>query len=124
MNYDVVIIGGMGHVGFPLGLVWADAGLTVGALDLDEAKKKLVNAGTMPFLEHGAEPILQRVIAKKFFVLNHLPNRQIKLLRVFKMRPERGSWSHAPKVKLNFVKDLDWKQKSTSYHKVTSSIPV
>jgi len=49
MNYDVVIIGGLGHVGLPLGLVWADAGLTVGAHDLDEPKKKLVNAGTMPF---------------------------------------------------------------------------
>jgi len=69
MNYDVVIIGGLGHVGLPLGLVWADAGLTVGAHDLDEPKKKLVNAGTMPFLEHGAEPILQRVLNKKFFVL-------------------------------------------------------
>ena len=72
MNYDVVIIGGLGHVGLPLGLVWADAGLTVGALDLDEIKKKLVNAGTMPFLEHDAEPILKRVVGKKFFVLNHL----------------------------------------------------
>ena len=72
MNYDVVIIGGLGHVGLPLGLVWADAGLTVGALDLDESKKKQVNAGTMPFLEHGAEPILKRVVGKKFFVLNQL----------------------------------------------------
>jgi UDP-N-acetyl-D-mannosaminuronic acid dehydrogenase len=72
MNYDVVIIGGLGHVGLPLGLVWADAGLAVGALDLDESKKKLVREGTMPFLEHGAEPILKRVIGKKFFVLNHI----------------------------------------------------
>ena len=72
MNYDVVIIGGLGHVGLPLGLVWADAGLTIGALDLDETKKNLVNAGTMPFLEHDAEPILKRVVGKKFFVLNHL----------------------------------------------------
>lgn len=72
MNYDVVIIGGLGHVGLPLGLVWADAGLTIGALDLDEAKKKLVNAGTMPFLEHGAEPILKKAIGNKFFVLNNI----------------------------------------------------
>jgi UDP-N-acetyl-D-mannosaminuronic acid dehydrogenase len=72
MNYDVVIIGGLGHVGLPLGLVWADTGLTIGAVDLDESKKKLVNAGKMPFLEHGAEPILQRVINKTFFVLNHV----------------------------------------------------
>jgi UDP-N-acetyl-D-mannosaminuronic acid dehydrogenase len=70
MNYDIVIIGGLGHVGLPLGLVWADAGLTIGAHDLDAAKKETVNSGKMPFLEHGAETILQRVLNKKFFVLN------------------------------------------------------
>ena len=72
MNYDVVIVGGLGHVGLPLGLTWADAGLKIGALDLDEAKKKLVNAGTMPFTETGAEPILKRVIGKTFFTVDHL----------------------------------------------------
>jgi UDP-N-acetyl-D-mannosaminuronic acid dehydrogenase len=72
MNYDIAIIGGLGHVGLPLGLVWADAGLTVGAYDLDESKKKAVNAGKMPFLEHDAEPILQRVLGKTFFVLNNV----------------------------------------------------
>jgi UDP-N-acetyl-D-mannosaminuronic acid dehydrogenase len=70
MNYDVVIIGGLGHVGLPLGLVWADAGLTVGAYDLDQAKGREISAGRMPFLEHGAEPILQRVYGKKFFLVD------------------------------------------------------
>lgn len=69
MNYDIVIIGGLGHVGLPLGLVWADAGLTVGAYDLDKAKGKEISEGRMPFLEHGAEPILQRVYGKKFFLV-------------------------------------------------------
>jgi UDP-N-acetyl-D-mannosaminuronic acid dehydrogenase len=68
MKYDVVIIGGLGHVGLPLGLMWADAGLTVGALDIDLAKAAQVNAGQMPFIEYGAEPILKRVIGKKFFI--------------------------------------------------------
>ena len=72
MNYDVIIIGGLGHVGLPLGLVWADAGLTVGAYDLDGAKRKLVGDGKMPFLEHDAEPILQRVLKKNFFLPDNL----------------------------------------------------
>jgi len=67
MNYDVVIIGGLGHVGLPLGLVWAEAGLTVGAYDLDKAKIQQVKAGHMPFLEHGAEPILKKVLNQRFF---------------------------------------------------------
>ncbi len=70
MNYDIVIIGGLGHVGLPLGLVWADAGLTVGAYDLDKAKGKEISAGRMPFLEHGSEPILQRVYGKTFFLVD------------------------------------------------------
>ena len=69
MNYDVVIIGGLGHVGLPLGLAWADTGLTIGAYDLDEAKIKQVKAGEMPFIEHGAEPVLKRVLNKTFFVV-------------------------------------------------------
>jgi len=72
MNYDIVIIGGLGHVGLPLGLVWADAGLTVGAYDLDKAKGREISAGRMPFLEHGAGPILQRVYGKKFFLVEHV----------------------------------------------------
>lgn len=72
MNYDIIIIGGLGHVGLPLGLVWADTGLTVGAYDLDGAKAKELQAGRMPFLEHGAEPILRRVLGKKFFLVEDL----------------------------------------------------
>lgn len=72
MNYDVAIIGGLGHVGFPLGLAWAEAGLRIGAYDLDERKKKQVRACEMPFLEHGAEPILKKVLNKQFFVLDQI----------------------------------------------------
>ncbi len=72
MQFDVVIIGGLGHVGLPLGLMWADAGLTVGALDLDAAKKERVRAGIMPFLEHGADAVLPHVLDKTFFVIDHL----------------------------------------------------
>lgn len=67
-RYDIVIIGGLGHVGLPLGLMWADAGLTVGAYDLDRAKAASVAEGRMPFLEYGAEPILERVRGRTFFL--------------------------------------------------------
>lgn len=70
MKYDVVILGGLGHVGLPLGLLWAEAGLRVGALDRDQAKIKMVRSGRMPFIEHHAEPVLQRVLEKQFFVLD------------------------------------------------------
>jgi UDP-N-acetyl-D-mannosaminuronic acid dehydrogenase len=68
MNFDIVIIGGLGHVGLPLGLMWADAGFTVGLYDTDETKRALLGKGRMPFIEYGAEPILEQVLNKKLFI--------------------------------------------------------
>lgn len=56
----VVILGGCGHVGLPLGIVLADRGHDVVLLDVDHAAVDLVNSGTMPFLERDAEPALRK----------------------------------------------------------------
>jgi UDP-N-acetyl-D-mannosaminuronic acid dehydrogenase len=60
---DVVIVGGCGHVGLPLGLVLADAGISVTLYDLDANAVDTVRAGKMPFSERDAEPMLERLIA-------------------------------------------------------------
>ena len=62
---DVVIVGGLGHVGLPLGLVLANTGLKVCLQDIDTERAKMVRQGLMPFIEYGAEPILKRVLKKK-----------------------------------------------------------
>ena len=59
---DLVIVGGLGHVGLPMGLVFAEKGLRVALYDTDARKAALVQQGTMPFLEHGAQPILEAVL--------------------------------------------------------------
>ncbi len=59
-----MIIGGCGHIGLPLGIVFAHAGVRVDLLDVDTAKIALVNAGRMPFLEKSAEEVLRNVIGK------------------------------------------------------------
>ena len=64
---EVVIIGGCGHVGLPLGLAFADAGVSTTALDIDQAKVDTTNAGKMPFDDRGADEVLKRVLAKKTF---------------------------------------------------------
>lgn len=61
---DVCIIGGFGHVGLPLGISLADAGLSVCLYDLNTALRPTIEKGTMPFIEYGAEEILPRVIGK------------------------------------------------------------
>ena len=60
---DVVIVGGCGHVGLPLGLVLADAGMSVTLYDLNPNAVDQVRAGKMPFLERDADDMLQRLIA-------------------------------------------------------------
>jgi UDP-N-acetyl-D-mannosaminuronic acid dehydrogenase len=65
LGQNVVIVGGCGHVGLPLGIVLASRGLSVCLLDIDRAKIGLVNAGRMPFLETGAEAALKIVLGKK-----------------------------------------------------------
>lgn len=61
-KFDIVIVGGLGHVGLPLGLAFADKGLKVCLYDLDSKKADLVRKGGMPFIEYGAEQILRKVI--------------------------------------------------------------
>jgi len=72
MKYDVFIIGGFGHVGLPLGIVFADAGLNVALYDVDQRKRPAIEAGQMPFLEYGAEPLLKKLVGKNLRVANSL----------------------------------------------------
>lgn len=60
---DVVIIGGCGHVGLPLGIALAQSGLTVSLFDINQASVDLVMSGRMPFKEEGADELLPRVVS-------------------------------------------------------------
>jgi UDP-N-acetyl-D-mannosaminuronic acid dehydrogenase len=60
---DITVVGGAGHVGIPLVLAFADAGLTVNINDLNEAALATLRAGKLPFIEHGAAPVLARALA-------------------------------------------------------------
>jgi UDP-N-acetyl-D-mannosaminuronic acid dehydrogenase len=57
-DLDVVVLGGGGHVGLPLSLALAEAGLTVGIFDINEATLERIAKGEMPFREEGAERLL------------------------------------------------------------------
>ena len=65
---DVVVVGGCGHVGLPLGLALADAGLSVVLYDIAALTVERVAAGERPFVEPGTEEILRRVIGDRLTV--------------------------------------------------------
>jgi UDP-N-acetyl-D-mannosaminuronic acid dehydrogenase len=67
-KYDICVIGGLGHVGLPLSLLFASAGKKVVAYDLYEKAIECVSRGKMPFKEEGAEKILSKVLGKNFFI--------------------------------------------------------
>ena len=60
---EVAILGGCGHVGLPLGLALSDVGLRVSLFDTNHAAVCLVQAGTMPYREEGAQEVLERTLA-------------------------------------------------------------
>lgn len=70
MRYDVVIVGGFGHVGLPLAISLADTGQRVCALDIDEKAQRTIGDGRMPFHEDGAEQALRRVLGKGALTLS------------------------------------------------------
>lgn len=70
MSYDILIIGGLGHVGLPLGIAFAEKGKKVCLLDLDQKKAEQVKRGEMPFIEYGAEPILKDVLKKGLLTIS------------------------------------------------------
>ena len=64
---DVAVIGGCGHVGLPLGIAFADAGLRTVAFDVNPSAVDLVSRGVMPFDEPDAPARLDKVISRRLF---------------------------------------------------------
>jgi UDP-N-acetyl-D-mannosaminuronic acid dehydrogenase len=61
-DLDVVVLGGGGHVGLPLSLALADAGLRVGIYDTNQETLDRIARGDMPFVESGAEDLLRQML--------------------------------------------------------------
>tara|TARA_A100001037_G_scaffold237578_1_gene216774 strand:+ start:396 stop:1565 length:1170 start_codon:yes stop_codon:yes gene_type:complete len=62
---NISIIGGAGHVGFPLGLAFAESGMKVNLVDTNKQSNILINSGELPFKEDKAKKILQKNLKKK-----------------------------------------------------------
>ncbi len=65
---NICIIGGAGHVGAPLGLVFGSKGYRVTLIDKDKKNIKSINQGVMPFLEERSAKLLKKTILKKKFL--------------------------------------------------------
>src|SRR5580658_11242765 len=73
-NADICIMGGGGHVGLPLSIVFASRGRKVRIFDINRKTIDTVMSGEMPFMEHGAEPVLKDVLAKGMLDADSVPS--------------------------------------------------
>ncbi len=74
-NADVTVVGGGGHVGIPLVLALAEAGLRVNVNDLNRATLATLENGKLPYVEHGAESVLAKALAGKRLVFTDASTR-------------------------------------------------
>ena len=73
-DLDLVVLGGGGHVGLPLALSFADSGARVGIYDINEQTLARIAGGEMPFLEHGADVLLPKVLATGRLAFSNQPS--------------------------------------------------
>jgi UDP-N-acetyl-D-mannosaminuronic acid dehydrogenase len=71
VDTDVSVIG-LGRVGLPLALSFADRGLRVVGVDNDPARLAALADGRMPFKETGAQELLERVMAAGTFTTSEV----------------------------------------------------
>ncbi|MBF0518140.1 MAG: nucleotide sugar dehydrogenase [Nitrospirae bacterium] len=77
--YDLCIVGGLGHIGLPMGITMAKAGKRVLLIDINPEAIKTVSSGKVPFMESGAESALKEVLNKTLFISNN--NTDIRLCK-------------------------------------------
>jgi UDP-N-acetyl-D-mannosaminuronic acid dehydrogenase len=72
-NAEITVVGGAGHVGIPLVLALAEAGLRVNVNDRNKASLELLQAGRLPFIEYGAQAVLDKALLDRHLLFTHSP---------------------------------------------------
>ncbi len=73
-NADVTVVGGAGHVGIPMVLALAEAGLRVNVNDLNQATLDTLKRGELPFIEAGAQAVLEKALRDERLVFTNSPD--------------------------------------------------
>ena len=75
---NISIIGGAGHVGFPLGLIFSSKGFSVSLIDKHTTNINKINNGKVPFLEESSQLLLKKMLKKKKIYATNQLNKVIK----------------------------------------------
>ena len=104
----VSIIGGVGHVGAPLGLALSSRGYNVILIDKNKENIKKINHGEMPFIEEGCTKLLKKMISKKkiFATLKLSEVKRCKYIIVCLGTPTNNKFEPNLKNFINFFYSL------------------
>ena len=82
MKADIAIIGGAGHIGLPLGMLFAAKKKKVILYDKDSINLNKISNGKMPFLERGGDEFLKKNKKRLFITQNKEDLKDVKILIV------------------------------------------
>ena len=104
----VSIVGGVGHVGAPLGLALSSKGYNVILIDKNKDNIKKINHGEMPFVEEGCTKLLKKMISKKKIFATHELNevKRCKYIIVCLGTPTNNKFEPNLKNFINFFYSL------------------
>jgi UDP-N-acetyl-D-mannosaminuronic acid dehydrogenase len=104
----IVIVGGGGHVGLPLGLALSDCGYSVIAFDTSVKTVQQINLGVLPFLEEGAAVLLESGLTSNTFKASTDPSCIVdaEIIIVVIGTPVDEYLSPDPTSVVNVVKEL------------------
>jgi UDP-N-acetyl-D-mannosaminuronic acid dehydrogenase len=99
MKADIVIIGGAGHIGLPLGILFANKGKRIILYDKDKKNIQKINNSIMPFMEINGEKLLKKNRTKIFATTDKMFIRQAKSVIICIGTPVKDS---KPDIKFFF----------------------
>ena len=104
----VAVIGGCGHVGLPLGIVFANLGFTTTLIDINQDSVDLVNSGRMPFMEDGSDEALGAALKSGNLLastdLSEISKHDILIVTIG--TPVDDHQSPVPRVFLDFIDSI------------------
>lgn len=106
MLYDICVVGGCGHIGAPLSILFASKGFKVLICDPNQTAWNTIKSGKLPFLETGHEEFLENALENNnlFYTsnVNDIINAKILIITIGTPIDE----FHNPKVN-EIIKCLD-----------------
>jgi len=91
MKADIVIVGGAGHIGLPLGMLFANKGKKVILYDKDKSNVKKINNLQMPFMEEGGYKLLKKNKNRIFATTDKKSLKDAKIIIVCIGTPVKNS---------------------------------